>query len=54
SDNAGCYYSANTIVSALQLSEMAGITVKRVDFCDPQGGKGSCDRYAAVIRIEYS
>ena len=36
SDNAGCYHSVTTLV-----------TVKRIDFCDPQGSKGPCNRYAA-------
>ena len=50
SDNAGCYHSANTLVSAKQISEKTGIVIKRIDFCDPQSGKGPCDRYAAVIK----
>lgn len=50
SDNAGCYHSSDTIASVVQLSRLTGTTVKRVDFCDPQGGKGPCDRYAAVIK----
>jgi hypothetical protein len=50
SDNAGCYHSANTLVSAKQVSERTGISIRRIDFCDPQGGKGSCDHYAAVIK----
>ncbi|CAF4055215.1 unnamed protein product, partial [Rotaria magnacalcarata] len=40
----------DTIVSASKLSEVIGIAVKRVDFCDPQGGKGPYYRYAAVIK----
>ena len=27
-----------------------GIGVRRVDFSDPQGGKGACDRKAATIK----
>jgi hypothetical protein len=50
SDNAGCYHSANTLVSAKKISEKTGVTIRRIDFCDPQGGKGPCDRYAAVIK----
>ena len=50
SDNAGCYHSANTLVLSKQISEKTGIKIKRFDFCDPQGGKGPCDRYAAVIK----
>jgi hypothetical protein len=37
-------------VAAKQISEKTGIAIKRIDFCDPQGGKGPCDRYAAVIK----
>ena len=50
SDTAGCYHSANTLVSAKHVSERTGISIRGVDFCDPQGGKGPCDRYAAVIK----
>ena len=50
SDNAGCYHSANILVSAKQISEKTGIVIKRCDFCDPQGGKGPCDRCAAIIK----
>ena len=50
SDNAGCYHSASTLASAQQISDHSGITIERIDFCDPQGGKGPCDRYAAVIK----
>ena len=35
-DNAGCYRS--------------GIAMRRLDFSDPQGGKGACDRKAATIK----
>jgi hypothetical protein len=48
SDNAGCYHLANTLVSAKHVSERTGISIRRIDFYDPQGGKGPCDRYAAV------
>ncbi|CAF0953775.1 unnamed protein product [Adineta steineri] len=50
SDNAGCYHSAETILSLRQLSKDTGITIRRFDFSDPQGGKGPSDRYAAVIK----
>ena len=50
SDNAGCYHSANTLVTAKQISERTGIAIRQIDFCDSQGGKGPCDRYAAVIK----
>ena len=35
-DNAGCYRN--------------GIAMRRLDFSDPQGGKGACDRKAATIK----
>ena len=50
SDNAGSYHSANTLVPPKHVSERTGISIRRIDFCDPQGGKGPCDRYAAVIK----
>ena len=40
SDNAGCYHSASTILSLPTISQISGIAVRRMDFCDPQGGKG--------------
>jgi hypothetical protein len=50
SDNAGCYHSAQTILSLPQISHESKIHIRRIGFCDPQGGKGPCDRYAAVIK----
>ena len=47
-DNAGCYHSAATILGVRQLSIKHNISV-RMDLSDPQGGKGPCDRKAAVI-----
>ena len=41
SDNAGCYHSARTILSLPHLSKNTGITIRRFDFSDPQGGKGT-------------
>ena len=49
-DNAGCYHSSCTILSARVLSMRSGIQVRRIDFSDPQGGKGSCDRKAAQVK----
>ena len=49
-DNAGCYHSAETILSVNILSKRSGIQINHVDFSDPQGGKGSCDRKAAQIK----
>lgn len=44
-DNAGCYHSAQTILSLPQLAAITGITIKRFDFSDPQGGKGTLPFY---------
>ena len=49
-DNAGCYHCASTILGAKALADKAGISLKRMDFSDPQGGKGACDRKAATIK----
>ncbi|KAK3738819.1 hypothetical protein QZH41_000398, partial [Actinostola sp. cb2023] len=49
-DNAGCYHSSPTIVGASFEDQFHGVSVKRMDFSDPQGGKGSCDRKAASIK----
>ena len=32
------------------MGDVTGIAVSRVDFSDPQGGKGPCDRKAATIK----
>ncbi|CAF4478486.1 unnamed protein product [Rotaria sp. Silwood2] len=49
-DNAGCYHSAYTALSMPALSEKCGIAIRRMDFADPQGGRGSSDRYAAIMK----
>ena len=49
-DNAGCYRSGATITGAPKTGQIHGVTVKRLDFSDPQGGKGACDRKAACIK----
>ena len=49
-DNAGCYHSGNSIISAKLVGDAAGVAVVRNDFSDPQGGKGVCDRKAATIK----
>ncbi|CAF4148956.1 unnamed protein product [Adineta steineri] len=50
SDNAGCHHCANTLVSAKLILEKTGIAISRIDFCDPQGENGICDRCAAIIK----
>ena len=45
-DNTGCYHSSRTILACPEISAGTGIQVSRVDFSDPQGGKGAADRLA--------
>ena len=49
-DNAGCYHCTSTIVVAKQAAEQNGLILARMDFSDPQGGKGSCDWKVATIK----
>ena len=49
-DNAGCYNCGGTIVCAKVIGAQFEVTINRLDFSDPQGGKGSCDRKAASIK----
>lgn len=49
-DNAGCYHSGAMIAASCLMEELTGIKVQRIDFSDPQGGKGICDRKAATIK----
>ena len=49
-DNAGCYHCGATIVGASFAGCCSGVSVKRMDVSDPQGGKGTCDRKAAAIK----
>ena len=49
-DNAGCYHSGNSIISAKLAGDAIGVAVVGNNFSDPQGGKGVCDRKAATIK----
>ena len=49
-DNAGCYHCGTTLVCAAALGHEEGVKIRRLDFSDPQGGKGTCDRKAATIK----
>lgn len=49
-DNAACYHSCETIIACPILSQSTGINVVRIDFSDPQGGKGAADRLAATCK----
>jgi hypothetical protein len=49
-DNAGCYHSAHTILSCPAIAKSVGMKIVRIDFSDPQGGKGAADRLAATCK----
>ena len=49
-DNAGCYQYATTILASKILREGTNMDLYRIDFSDPKGGKGPCDRKAAKIK----
>lgn len=49
-DNAGCYHSSIMLAACRSMGAVTGISVSRIDFSDPQGGKGPCDRKAATIK----
>lgn len=44
------YHCRTTIVCASTLGAELGVTIKRLDFSDPQGGKGACDHKEASIK----
>ena len=48
-DNAGCYHSALNLLAMKQVTTKYEVEL-RVDFSDPRGGKGACDRKAATIK----
>ena len=50
-DNAGCYHSAEMLLSVNQIATKYNMQLS-MDFSDPQGGKGSCDRKAATIKTK--
>ena len=50
-DNAGCYHSSRTILECRHMGTCCGIRVARIDFSDPQGGKGAADRLAASCKF---
>jgi hypothetical protein len=49
-DNAACYHGATMLTACHKMKDLTRISVKRVDFSDPQGGKGACDRKAASVK----
>ena len=50
-DNAGCYHCATIILACKLLRERTKVDLCRIDFRDPQGGKGPCDRKATQITM---
>uniref|UniRef100_A0A7E4V3E4 C2H2-type domain-containing protein n=1 Tax=Panagrellus redivivus TaxID=6233 RepID=A0A7E4V3E4_PANRE len=50
SDNAGCYHSRSLLLSLAKISEATGVRIVRYAFSEPQAGKSSCDRKAAVVK----
>ena len=49
-DNAGCYHSSRTLTKCHEISANTGVKIVRVDFNDPQGGKGAADRLGASCK----
>ena len=43
-------FIANTILACKDISHRSGIFIQQLDFSDPQGGKGACDRFAATMK----
>ena len=50
-DNAGCYHCGASIVCACTIGRQQGVAIRRLDFSVAQGGKGACDRKAAIIKV---
>ncbi|CAB4013395.1 Hypothetical predicted protein, partial [Paramuricea clavata] len=50
SSTIGCYHSVALLCACPEISKHTGIHIKRVDFSDPQEGKGACDRKAATVK----
>ena len=49
-DIAGCYHSASILLAIQQVATRNRLQLSRVDFSDPQAGKGSCYRKAVTIK----
>ena len=49
-DNAGCYHSAHTILSCPAIAKSVRMKIVRIDFSDPQGGKGAANKLAATCK----
>jgi len=49
-DNAGCYHGMGMLTACL-MGVATRIDATRVDFSDPQGGKGPCDGKVTTIKL---
>ncbi|KAK3717710.1 hypothetical protein QZH41_009788 [Actinostola sp. cb2023] len=49
-DNAGCYHASTTILACSDIAQSTGVEIARLDFSDPQWGKGAADRLAATCK----
>ena len=49
-DNTGWYHCASTLLLVHRVATKHGMNLKRVDFSDPQSGKGACDRKATTLK----
>jgi len=49
-DNTGGYHCAQTLVTSPTIARSHGLQISRIDFSEPQGGKGACDRKSATIK----
>ena len=50
-DNAWCYHSSRTILACRRMGTRCRNRMARIDFSDPQGGKGAADRLATSCKF---
>ena len=50
-DNAGCYHCGASIVCASTICCQQGVAIRRLDFSNAQGGKGTCDCQAVTFKV---
>ena len=50
SDNGACYHNAITTTAIDEIYRNTDVFIRRIDFSEPQAGKGPCDRQASVIK----
>ena len=49
-DKTGCYHSFPTILACPVVPSSTGVQIRRIDFSDPQGGKGAADCLPATCK----